>query len=116
MTTPKSMQGGGNAGTMFDGLQKMLGELAQMQALQGADIEFLSQLQQVIVGKLQSMVSQQPQGQGQPQPGQQPGQPQQPQQPSPSPMGGPQMGLSATGNVGNMDELARVLGGASQTG
>lgn len=116
MTTPKSMQGGGQGESMFSGLQKMLGELAQMQANPGADIQFLSQLQQVIVGYLQQMAG----GQGTPgQTGmaQQQGQPQQqPQQAQPSPTGGPAMGLSATGNVGNMDELARVLGGAQQTG
>lgn len=110
MTTPQSMQGGGKGDSMFSGLQKMLGELGQMQATPGADIQFLSQLQQVIVSYLQQQAG------GQQQPGQQQGQPQQPQQASPSPTGGPAMGLSATGNVGNMDELARVLGGASQTG
>jgi hypothetical protein len=113
MTTPKSMQQGTD---MFSGLQKMLGDLAQLQAVPGADIEFLTQIQQVIVGKLQSMGQGQGGQQQQPQAGQQAGPPGQPQQASPSPMGGPAMGLSQTGNVGNMDELSRVLGGASQAG
>jgi hypothetical protein len=101
---------------MQEGLGKLLGDIAQMQALPDADIDFLTQLQQVIVGKIRSSVNQ-----GQNQQAQMagggggiPAQSQMP--PSPSPMGGPAMGLSATGNVGNMDELARVLGGASQAG
>ena len=116
MTTPKGA--GGQHQSMIDGLQKMLGELAQMQALPDADVDFLSQLQQVIVGRVRAGLQGSQGAGGQPgQPGQPPGPPGGPQQPSPSPMGGPAMGLSQTGaGAPNMDELSRVLGSAGQTG
>jgi hypothetical protein len=106
--------------SMNDGLQKMLGELAQMQALPDADVDFLSQMQQVIVGKIRSMLGPPGGGTAGAPGGAQPGMGQ-PAQPTPAPMGGPAMGLSATGGGGmnpqpNMDELSRVLGGASQAG
>lgn len=120
MTTPKSMQGGGAGQDMFSGLQNVLGDIAKMQSYPGADVEFLTQIQQVIVGKLQSMGANTQGGQQQQQGGmptnpaaaaQQAQAPGGPPGGAPSPMGGPAMGLSQTGNVGNMDELARVLGG-----
>jgi len=116
MTTPQSAQGGGSGETMAKGLQKILGDIAQMQASPDADVDFLMQLQQVIVGRIKQGTQQQPPGGPGGQPGMQGGPQQPPGQPSPAPMGGPAMGLSQTGNVGNMDELARVLGGASQAG
>lgn len=105
--------------TMTEGLTTVLSDIAKLQAAPDADLDFLTSLQQAIVGKIRSM---QPGGQ----------QPGQPGQPSPGGMGGPagmvqggaMQGLSPTGggqlpDMGgaggpNMDELRRALGSSSK--
>jgi len=115
--------------SMSEGLQKLLGDIAQMQAFPDADMDFLTQLQQMVVGKIRSSIP------GPGQPGQQPGAPGQPPgmpgaptnsplPPASSPgppggMGGGMGGLSVTGGpeaAPNMDELSRMLGSTQQAG
>lgn len=108
--------------SMGEGLSKLLGDIAQMQAYPDADIQFLTELQAMVVGKIRSSMPSGQQGQmgmgpgnSQMGPASSPG--------GPAPMGGGMPGLSATGDLGapgasspNMDELSRMLGSASQAG
>src|SRR5215510_14443314 len=119
---------GARSDSMSDGLRKLLAELAQMQVYPDADIQFLTQLQQVIIGKIRSTLNAPGQspagpggGPGQPGPDQMgPGGPAGPiPGGGPVPMGGPAMGLSATGGAPgspNVDELSRVLGSTGAAG
>lgn len=115
----KSTKGQGSFG---DSLQKLLSDIAQLQALPDADLDFCSTLQQAVVGKIRSIgtpPTSSPTGPG--------------ATPSPMPaganpgMGGlsatgagpmppmsPDMGAAgASGSVPNMDEMNRMLGSNS---
>lgn len=110
--------GGGQPQSMSQGLQKILGELAQLKLAPDADMQLLMGLEQAIIQSVQQKSQQQGQP-GQPgQPGGQPGQggggPQGLPPMNPQTGGGPSMGLGS--QLPNPDELRRMLGatGASQ--
>jgi len=106
---------------MANTLKKMLGDLALAQTAPDADPDFLSKLQMVITAKLR----QPPQPGGAPtggpgsMAGPQPGGMGQPPQPLPQPgtlppgVAGPPVGpgapLPGGGNMGNMDEIRRMI-------
>lgn len=136
-----AQKGGGQpGGSMHEGLQGILGMLGPLMAAPDADVQFLSQLQQVIVGRLKASTQHAMQAPGGPPGGGQPG-PGQGNQIAPGggagpvglqsggvsgmggpgaggPPGGPQPGPGGPGGLGapNPDELRRVLGGAGGPG
>lgn len=96
--------------TMAESLQKMLGDVADMKVLPDADLEFLIQLETVILQKLRAPIDD-IMGQGQ-------GNQQQQMQPQMAPQvpgsAGPERvpGLRMEPNMPNMDEFQRMMGGA----
>jgi len=103
-----------------DGMQKLLTQIAQLQALPDADIQFLTNLQQTVVNQIRTAMGPQsggPGGQASPGVGGPPGPPGMP----PGGMGGaPPMGanpgmggLSATGGGLPPDLMAALAGGGA---
>lgn len=99
--------------TMAEGLQKLLSDIAAMQAAPDADLDFLGQLQTVILTKIRAPFDQTQQSQagigGAPSPDAQPGPPaQQPFGPAAVP------GTRNPGATPNADELRRVVANSGQ--
>jgi hypothetical protein len=93
--------------TMAESLQKMLGDVADMKVLPDADLEFLIQLETVILQKLRAPIDDimgQNQ-QAQPQMGAQ-------QSPVAMPGGERVSGIRMEPGMPNMDEFMRSMGGA----
>lgn len=96
--------------TMAESLQKMLGDVADMKVLPDADLEFLIQLETVILQKLRAPIDE-IMGQGSQGNQQMLGQPSGSQQPA---MTQPERvpGLRMEPNMPSPDELQRMMGGA----
>lgn len=97
---------------MAEGLQKLLSDIAAMQAAPDADLDFLGQLQTVILTKIRAPFDQTQQSQagigGAPSPDTQPA----PQQASFGPAAVP--GTRNAGATPNADELRRVISNSGQ--
>lgn len=108
--------------TMAEGLQALVGTIASMKALPDADMEFLTNLETMVLNKLKEpvrqMAGQMDQvGPGGPPMGPPPGMGGPPMMPPPmGAPGGPPTGVRMGSPMGNPDELRRLLGGGGVQG
>lgn len=97
--------------TMAESLQKMLGDVADMKVLPDADLQFLIELETVILQKLRAPIDDiMGQSGGQPQPQQMMGGV--PGSGAPMPGGERVAGIRNEAPMPNMDEFMRSMGGA----